>query len=74
MKIEVRVKPGARQPEVEKQADGSFLVKVKERATEGRANEAVVEALAEYFDVPKSRVAILRGHKSRIKIIELTGI
>jgi uncharacterized protein len=71
MKIEVRVKAGSKQSAVEKQADGTFLVKVKERALEGQANGAVIEAIAEYFNVPKSAVAIIRGHKSRNKIIEL---
>lgn len=69
MKIEVRVKPGSKQTAVEKQADGTFLVKVKERAVEGRANDAVMEAVADYFDVPKSALALVRGKKSRNKII-----
>ena len=41
MKIEVRVKPGAKEP-----------------AKKGRANEAVVEAMAKHFAVPKSFVTI----------------
>lgn len=67
----MRVKPGAKQTSVEKQADGSFLIKVKERAVEGRANEAVLEAVADYFDIPKNRAMIIRGRQSRNKVIEL---
>ena len=74
MKIEVRVKPGSKLTEVEKQPDGTYVVKVKERATEGRANEAVIEAIAEYFNVPKSAVDIIRGHKTRVKIIALPEV
>jgi len=71
LKIEVRVKAGARQTAVEKKADGIFAVKVKARAKEGEANQAVIEALADYFDIPKTAVQILRGHKSCNKLIEI---
>ena len=70
MKIEVRVKPGSKTAAVEKRADGTFLVRVKERAVEGQANQAVIEAVAEYFDVPKSLVKIIRGQTNRNKILE----
>lgn len=71
MKIELRVKPGAKQTAVEKQSDGMFVVKVKERAQEGKANEAVIQAVAEHFGVPKFAVEIIRGHASRNKLIEI---
>ena len=71
MKIELRVKPVAKKTVVEKQANGTFVVKVKEPAKEGRANQAVIEAMAEYFSVPKRSVAIVRGHTSRNKLIEI---
>ncbi len=71
MKIEVRVKAGAKKTVGEKQADGAFIVKVKEPAKEGRANEAVIEALAEHFNVPKNSVVIVRGHSSRNKLIRV---
>jgi uncharacterized protein (TIGR00251 family) len=71
MKIEVRVRPGAKRAAVETQANGALLVRVKEPAIEGRANEAVIEAIAEHFAVPKSSVTILRGHSNRNKLVEI---
>ena len=71
MKIEVRVKAGARETAVEKQTNGTLVVKVKEPAKEGRANQAVIEAIAEYFSVPRRSVAIVRGHASRSKLVEI---
>ena len=71
MKIEVRVKPGAKKQDIEKQADGTLVVKIKEPAREGRANEAVIQAVAGHFSVPKHSVTILRGHRSRTKLIEV---
>ncbi len=71
MIIEVTVKPGAKKNEVSRVRDGSFKVFVKEKAMEGRANEAVREVLAEHFGISRSKVAILRGLKSRTKQIEI---
>ena len=71
MKIPVSVKPNAKENKVIKQADGSFLVQVRERPREGRANYAVREALADYFGVSKSRVILSKGEKSKNKIFEI---
>lgn len=71
MKIFVKAKPGARQTRVEKISDNTFAVSVIARAEAGRANTAIVEALAEYFGVPKSTVQIVSGHASRQKLVEI---
>ena len=68
MLISVQVKPGsAKAPLVEEQADGSFLVHVKERAVDGAANTGVIAVLAKHFGVSKSKVSIKSGHTARIK-------
>ncbi|MBI2013739.1 MAG: DUF167 domain-containing protein [Candidatus Colwellbacteria bacterium] len=71
MKISVKVKPSAREEKIEKIGEGVFVVSVKEPPKEGRANRAVVDALAEYFSVPKYSVRIISGHTSKQKIIEI---
>jgi uncharacterized protein (TIGR00251 family) len=70
MKISVRVKPNMKQEKVEK-VDNVFTVNVKEPAKEGRANKAVVDLLSKYFKIPKSKIVILSGMKSKQKIIEI---
>lgn len=72
MKIEVHVKPNSRKEGVEKTAAGIYKVAVNAPPQDGRANEAVVELLAEHFDVPKSSITILRGHSGRKKLVSLT--
>lgn len=68
----VTVKPGSRKgPLVEVGADGQLTVFVRERAIDGAANAGVIEALAEHFGVPRSRVDIVRGHTSRSKLVEV---
>ena len=49
--------------------EASLEVKVDERATGGRANKRLVEILSEYFKVPKSRISIVSGEKSRDKVV-----
>lgn len=70
MIITVRVKPGSRVNEVIKEDETHYTVRVTARAVDGRANEAVIKALAGYFDCAKSSLAITSGHASRIKKIE----
>ncbi|OGF63050.1 hypothetical protein A2662_00400 [Candidatus Giovannonibacteria bacterium RIFCSPHIGHO2_01_FULL_45_33] len=71
-KISVKVKTGAKIEKIEKDPLGGYNVRVRERPTDGRANEAVIEALAEYFGVPKSAVSIISGHASKTKIIGIS--
>ncbi|OGX12079.1 MAG: hypothetical protein A2351_02815 [Omnitrophica bacterium RIFOXYB12_FULL_50_7] len=71
MKYTIAVKTNAKKNTVEQTADGSLRVLVKAPPREGRANEAVIGMLAEHFKIPKARVAIVGGFKSKIKIIEI---
>lgn len=71
MRIVVRVKPGSSKgPLVEEDAEG-LVVFVREKAIDGGANEAVVKLIAEHYSTAKSRVRVVRGHRSRIKQIEI---
>lgn len=80
MKITVRVKAGTSDNKIEKTtlAAGSrqldFIVSVKARAIDGRANEAVQNLVADHFNIPQSQAVIVSGFKSKIKIIDLGDI
>jgi uncharacterized protein len=66
--VEVRVKPGSKKgPLVQPALDGSLLVYVREPAQDGKANHAVQELLANYFETPKSNVAMVSGRTARLK-------
>jgi len=64
----VRVTPRAKQNKVVENGDvlRVYTTTVPEN---GRANDAVIDLLAEYFDVAKSRIKILKGQTSRDKIV-----
>jgi uncharacterized protein len=70
-KIWVSVKPQAKRESVTKVADGEYRVAVLRPAQDNQANQAVVKLLAEYFSVSKSAITILRGQRSRKKLIEI---
>ena len=74
MRIHVVVKPRSRRESVQPQPDGSYQVALDAPPHEGLANERLVEVLAAFFQVPKSGIAIVRGHKSRRKWVEVRGI
>jgi uncharacterized protein (TIGR00251 family) len=71
MRLRIRVKPGAREEKVSSEPDGSLLVSVTARAQEGKANEAVVKAVAKVLRVPKTSVRIISGLSSRTKMLEV---
>ncbi len=70
MRANILVKPNSKIDSVEKAGD-ELVVRVKARAVDGKANEAVIKLIAEYFDMPKTRVKIIRGLTSRRKTIEI---
>lgn len=71
MKISVKVKPRAKREAVLKTGEREFTVSVKAAPDGGKANEAVGAALAGFLGVARSRVKIIRGQKSRLKILEV---
>jgi uncharacterized protein len=73
MKIDIKVISGAKSARI-KQEDGRWKVYVTAPAVEGKANKAVIDLLAEYFGVKKSRIEIIKGLKSPVKTISIEGI
>ncbi len=71
MRLQIRVIPKSSQKKIRKAADGTLVVKVTAPAEDGRANEAVIEVLAEHFQLPKRCVTILRGQTGRRKLVEI---
>lgn len=71
MKIFVAAKPMAKEERVEKLDETHFVVSVKEPPIQGRANQAIIKALACFLDVAPSRLRIVAGYTSRQKIIEV---
>ncbi len=71
MRLFVRVKANAKKEAVERLEGNNLLLLVRAPAREGLANAAVVRLLSAYLDVAKSRITIIKGQKSRNKVIEV---
>ncbi len=69
MIINVSVTPNSRRPSVSKINEENYEVKVDERAEGGRANARLIEILSEYFGVRKSSISIIKGSRSRDKVV-----
>ena len=74
MDINVRVQPKAKRNHIEVIEGGGLKVYVTAAPESGKANDAVVALLSKALKVPKSRMSIVRGQKSRDKLIRIEGI
>jgi uncharacterized protein (TIGR00251 family) len=72
--LEVRVIPNAPRNEVIGWHGGALKVKVHAPALEGRANEELCGFLAEELGLPRRSVTLLRGDKSRQKVLRVAGL
>ena len=70
----VRVLPRASKDEIAGEIAGALKIRLQAPAVEGRANEALIEFLAQVLKSPKSAVRILSGERSRIKRLEIRGV
>jgi len=70
LKIRVRVVPRAKKECISEEG-GNFKVYVRAPAIDNKANKALIEVLARYFNIKKRNIRIVRGEKSREKIVEI---
>jgi uncharacterized protein (TIGR00251 family) len=73
-RLAVRVQPGSSSEQIGPFRDGVLVVRVSAPALEGRANRAVCRLLAKRIGVPRSAVAVIRGERSRDKLIAVDGL
>lgn len=72
MLMKVHVIPNSRQASVTTTGENSLDVRVDQPAVDGRANKRLLEILSEHYKTPKSSITIVRGAKSRDKIVSIT--
>jgi hypothetical protein len=54
--------------------DGVLLAKVTAAPVDGKANKALCKLIAKRVGVAPSRVGVVRGEKSREKVVRVTGM
>jgi len=70
----VRVQPRAPKSGVAGEVDGVLKIRLAAPPVEGQANEELIRLLAELFDAPRRRIAILSGQTSKNKVVGVSGI
>ncbi|HVO54511.1 MAG TPA: DUF167 domain-containing protein [Solirubrobacterales bacterium] len=74
LKIEVRLRPGASADELLGFDDGVLVARVSAPPLDGRANKALCKLIGKRVGVAPSRVQVIRGEKSRQKLVAIEGV
>jgi hypothetical protein len=69
-KLWIHVKPGSKHQGVKKGA-GRLEVKLKSQPVKGQANNELMEVLSGFFGVPKSYIQVIKGAKSKNKLVRV---
>jgi uncharacterized protein len=73
-RITITVSPGAARTELVGRHGDGWKVRLAAPAEGGRANQALVQLLADALALPRDRVRIASGHASRRKLVEVDGL
>ena len=71
--LSVKLQPRASASVIGEPLGAELRIKVTAPPVDAAANEALVELLAEKLDCARSRVELVRGHKTRHKVVKLHG-
>ena len=71
MIINVKVKPNDSKNEVKQLDNNNFEVKTTATPENGKANQSVVELLAKFFRVGKTKITIIKWQTERVKVVEI---
>jgi uncharacterized protein (TIGR00251 family) len=71
--LTLHVQPGAKHSEIAGLHGEALKIKLAAPPVEGRANEALLNYIAELFDVPLRNIELKRGRHSRRKVVAITG-
>jgi hypothetical protein len=71
--LRLYVQPGAKKNEVVGLIEDELKIKLAATPIEGRANAELLKYLSRLFRVPKSKILLKSGEKSRHKMVEIRG-
>ena len=73
-RLTVKVHPRARRSALTGRIGDAWKLSLAAPPVDGKANEECVRYLAELAGVPRSRVRIVKGLTSRLKVVEIEGV
>ena len=72
--LNVRAQPRSSRSGVDGVVGDALKVRIRSAPVDGKANKELVETLADFFSLPKSRVSFVGGETSKSKRILLAGL
>ena len=73
-RLTVKVHPRARRSALAGRIGNAWKLSLAAPPVDGKANDECVRYLAEFAGVPRSRVRIVMGLTSRLKVVEIEGV
>ncbi|WP_184334177.1 DUF167 family protein [Povalibacter uvarum] len=67
--LELQVQPGAARDEIVGAHGDRLKVRITAPPVDGRANQHLIQWLADVFDVPRARITLVRGATGRSKTL-----
>ena len=69
--VAVHAQPGAKRSEISGLHGGRLKVRIAAPPLEGRANEALIDFLAQRLGLSRSKLRVLKGLQGRTKLVEI---
>jgi hypothetical protein len=73
-RLTVKVHPRARRSALAGRLGDAWKLSLAAPPVDGKANDECVRFFAEFASVPRSRVRIVMGLTSRLKVVEIEGV
>jgi uncharacterized protein (TIGR00251 family) len=70
----IRLQPRAKRNAIVDERDGVLRVSVAAAPVDGRANAALCKLIAKRAGVARGRVSVVRGERSREKVVQVEGV
>jgi uncharacterized protein (TIGR00251 family) len=72
--LAIRLQPRAKRNAIVQERDGVLRVSVAAAPVDGRANAALCKLIAKRAGVARGRVSVVRGERSREKLVQVEGV
>lgn len=72
--VSIKLQPRSSADQIGEAVGDELRIRVTAPPVDAAANEALIRLIAKAWDCPRSRIELVRGHKSRHKIIKLHGV
>ncbi|MDR3128013.1 MAG: DUF167 domain-containing protein [Bifidobacteriaceae bacterium] len=77
--FEIRVKTGSskgsliiKNPTTDNEVT-SFTIYIQQKSQNNQANKKIIELFAKYLSIPKSKINIIKGHKTKTKVLKIVN-